>query len=360
MKIVIAGGGTGGHLFPGIALAQSLSRKDKQLTTKNETLFLCTDRPFDAKQLARYQFDYKIVSSPRLSASPLFIFKLIKSVNTAYRIMSRFNPDCVIGLGGYGSFSTLLVAKMRGIPIILLEQNVLPGKVTRRFSAWARYVACQWKGSARHLANPLRARLTGSPVRDEIKRIARRDAASKLGINPSRKTLAIIGGSQGAEAINRFILDNIDLVKSYKDRIALIHLCGEKDYPALKEAYSKCDGLSYHLSPFTEDMSTVYSAADLVLARSGGITIAELTALGLPAVLVPFPYAAENHQYYNALGMTNQNASILIEQKDLSPDKLKHIIEKVLLDEPTLSKMAEASKTLGNPDSSQKIIALMK
>jgi UDP-N-acetylglucosamine--N-acetylmuramyl-(pentapeptide) pyrophosphoryl-undecaprenol N-acetylglucosamine transferase len=337
-------------------------------------LFLCTDRPFDAKQLARYRFDYKIVSSPRLSLSPLFIFKLIKSINTACRVISKFNPDYVIGLGGYGSFSTLLVAKMRGIPIVLLEQNVLPGKVTRRFSAWARYVACQWKGSARHLANPLRARLTGSPVREEIKRLPRNEIFPSpfplpqgervrervIPIDPSKKVLAIIGGSQGAEAINRFILDNIELVKSYKDRIALIHLCGEKDYPALKEAYGKVEGLSYHLSPFTDDMSTVYSAADLVLARSGGITIAELTALGLPAVLVPFPYAAENHQYYNALEVARGGAGLVIEQKDLSSDKLKHIIEKVLLDEPTLSKMAEKSKALGAPDSAQKIIALMK
>jgi UDP-N-acetylglucosamine--N-acetylmuramyl-(pentapeptide) pyrophosphoryl-undecaprenol N-acetylglucosamine transferase len=373
-KLIITGGGTGGHLFPGIALAEVLCQtQDAGRTT--QILFLCTERPFDKTQLDRfivsranllvvsranlYGFRYEVLPSPRLSWSIAFPVKLIKSFIRAYRVIGKMRPDYVIGLGGYGSFTSLVIARLCNIPIILLEQNFLPGRVTRWGSAWARWVCCQWSGSQKYLSNPLRARVVGSPVRREIKRIERRDACAKLGLDPSRKILAILGGSQGAEAINRFILDNLNLLTPYKNQLAIIHLTGAKDYETVKAGYqSTC--LEHYVAAFSQEMARVYSAADLVLARAGGITIAELTALGIPAVLIPYPTASENHQYYNALEFARAGAGIMIEQKDLSSAKLTYIIKDLLLNPAVLAQMSGASGRLGHPQAGEEIITLIR
>lgn len=357
MKIIIAGGGTGGHLFPGIALAQT-SQLNRPIDQQLQVLFLCTERPFDARELTRYKFDYKILSSPRLSLSPKFIIKFIKALITAYQAMTKLRPDYVIGLGGYGSFPSLIIAKMLNIPIILLEQNLLPGKVNRWLSAWAKLVLCQWQGSKKYLANPLRARIIGSPIRTEIKRIARDGACKKLGLEPDKKILAILGGSQGAEAINRLIVENINTLNRHKSQLAVIHLTGEADYQKVKATYES-SGISHYVVAFSRQMSEIYSCADLVIARAGGITIAELTALGIPAVLIPYPHAAENHQYLNAREFANYGAGLMIEQKNLNNEKLKYLIEEILFDESVLSQMAQLSQKLGFPHSAEDIISTL-
>lgn len=357
MKIIIAGGGTGGHLFPGIALAQT-AQLNRPINQQLQIIFLCTERPFDTRELTRYKFDYKILPSPRLSLSPKFVIKFIKSLVIAYQAMTKLRPDYVIGLGGYGSFPSLIIAKMLNIPIILLEQNLLPGKVNRIFSAWAKLVLCQWQGSKKYLANPLRARIIGSPIRIEIKRIARDEACKKLGVDPGKKILAILGGSQGAEAINRLIVENINILIPRKNQITIIQLTGEADYQKVKAIYES-SGINHYVAAFSREMSEIYSCADLVIARAGGITIAELTALGIPAVLIPYPHAAENHQYLNAREFARYGAGLLIEQKELNTDKLRYIIEDILFNRAALTQMAQSSQKLGFPQSGQEIVSLL-
>lgn len=356
-KIIIAGGGTGGHLFPGIALAQVIQSK-RPTDQQWKVLFLCTERPFDARELSRYKFDYKVLPSPRLSRSPMFLIKFIKSLIIAYQAMTKLRPDYVIGLGGYGSFPSLIIAKILNIPIILLEQNLLPGKVNRVFSAWAKLVLCQWGGAKKYLANPLRARIVGSPIRTEIKRIPRDGACKKLGLDPSKKILAILGGSQGAEAINRLMAENINILIPHKSQIAIIHLTGEADYQKVKAIYEG-SGINHYVAAFSREMSEIYSCADLVIARAGGITIAELTALGIPAVLIPYPHAAENHQYLNAREFARYNAGLLIEQNALNTDKLKYIIEDILFNSSVLIQMSQSSQKLGFPKSAEDIVSAL-
>jgi UDP-N-acetylglucosamine--N-acetylmuramyl-(pentapeptide) pyrophosphoryl-undecaprenol N-acetylglucosamine transferase len=352
MKIIIAGGGTGGHLFPGIALAQALSNH------KHKVFFLPTQRPFDSRELTQYGFDFKTLPSPRFKLNPMFVVNFIKAVAISLRIIDKIRPDYVVGLGGYGSLPSLISAKVLGVPIGLLEQNVLPGKVTRLFSAWARHIFCQWGASRKYLSNPLRARIVGSPIRTEIKLIDKSEACKKLGLDSGRRIIAILGGSQGAEAINRFITENISSLKSYKDKIAIIHLTGEADYEKVKSVYES-ESIMNYTAPFSKLMSEIYSSVDLVICRSGGITLAELTALGVPAVLIPYPHAAENHQYLNAAEFAHLGAGIMIEQKDLESDKLKYIADKILFDESNLVKMSKASKGIGYSDSSFEIISIL-
>ncbi|MFH1227035.1 MAG: UDP-N-acetylglucosamine--N-acetylmuramyl-(pentapeptide) pyrophosphoryl-undecaprenol N-acetylglucosamine transferase [Planctomycetota bacterium] len=333
-KVIIAGGGTGGHLFPGIALAQQFLCKP---------LFLCTDRPFDSQQLARYGFYFRVLPSPRLSLKPGFIVKMAKSLYESFKRIEEFQPDLVIGLGGYGSFGPLLAALLKGIPFILLEQNLLPGRVTRLFNPFARTIMCQWSSSAGYLYNRNNISITGSPLRKEIRNIARAEAKSKLGLTRD-KVIAVVGGSQGAHAVNQAIIGKADYLAKSADKAAIIHLTGEKDYHDVKSAYDK-NGIESFVSPFYEDMSVIYSAADIVLSRSGGIAIAEIAFFGLPMILIPFPQAADNHQFFNARDVAAKGAGVIIPQNQLG-GKLEDIV-KLLFDNSRLAEMSQKSMALG-------------
>ena len=338
MRIIFAGGGTGGHLFPGIALAQELFLS-KEIGEK-KLLFLCTNKPFDQQQLSRYKLDYQALPSPRLPAlkNPLsilkFLINLIISLYYTHKYFRRFKPEVVIGLGGYGSFSPLTIAILRGIPFALLEQNVLPGKITRFFSPFARYVFCQWDKSAKYLRNRKIIRSTGSPIRKEILLSAtdssydnKANARKQLDLT-KEYILLVIGGSQGAEAINKTMIDNIDALKKVSDRLGIIHLTGEREHQRVKDTYKKT-GIEAVVKPFSEEMNIIYSASDFALSRAGGIAIAEMAMFGLPMILVPYPNAADNHQFFNALEVQQSGAGVIINQDNLS-QKIEIVVKEFL------------------------------
>jgi UDP-N-acetylglucosamine--N-acetylmuramyl-(pentapeptide) pyrophosphoryl-undecaprenol N-acetylglucosamine transferase len=325
MKIVFAGGGTGGHLFPGIALAQyairPAIRRDFAAVQQSEILFLCTNRLFDKAQLDRYKFDYKALPSPRLPSMKrpwtviIFIINLLLALYMTNRYFSGFKPDVVVGLGGYGAFSSLLIALSRGVPFVLLEQNVLPGRISRLFTPFAGKVFCQWKKSLRYLRNRKCLVPSGSPVRQEVLEYLswdKKQARAKLGLTRER-ILLVIGGSQGAEALNRAVIDNMERLKELSSNLGIIHLTGERDYQWIKDAYAK-SGLDHLVKPFSDDMGIIYAASDLALSRAGGIAIAEMALFGLPMLLVPYPQAADNHQFFNALDVYQNGGGILIRQ----------------------------------------------
>ncbi|MFA5793842.1 MAG: UDP-N-acetylglucosamine--N-acetylmuramyl-(pentapeptide) pyrophosphoryl-undecaprenol N-acetylglucosamine transferase [Candidatus Brocadiia bacterium] len=334
IKVIIAGGGTGGHLFPGIALAQSYPCKP---------LFLCTNRPFDNQQLSRYGFDFRVLPSPRLSFKPAFIIDMVKSLYESFKHFEKFRPDFIVGVGGYGSFSPLLVALLKRIPFVLLEQNSLPGRITRVFNPFAKVIMCQWSSSAGYLYNRNNISVTGSPLRKEIKKIARSEARSKLGLT-REKVIAVIGGSQGARPINEVFINKAGYLGKSFGKLAIIHLTGEKDYNEAKSAYDK-NGIESFVSPFYEDMSIIYSAADMVLSRSGGIAIAEMAFFGLPMVLVPFPQAADNHQFFNARDVVANGAGIIVPQNKLG-EKLDDVV-RIIFDQERVAEMSRKARTLG-------------
>lgn len=321
MRIILAGGGTGGHLFPGVALAQ-------ELCSKSEILFLCTNKPFDRQHLNRYHLDYKIIPSPKLPSFkiPLSIIKfpinLITSLYYTNKYFNEFKPSTVIGLGGYGAFSSLVIAMLRRIPFVLLEQNILPGKITRFFNPFARYVFCQWDESVKYLRNRKSIKTTGSPIRKEILLSInglinnKSNVRKQLGLT-KEYILLIIGGSQGAEALNKGIIDNIDMLKKLSDRLGIIHLTGEKDYQMIKDTYQNA-GIEAVVKTFADEMSIIYAASDFALSRAGGIAITEMAIFGLPMILVPYPHAADNHQFFNASEVHKSGAGFVINQNHLS------------------------------------------
>jgi len=354
MRIIIAGGGTGGHLFPGIALAQEIQTQ----LTKAEILFLCTEKDFDAHQIQRYGFKYHPLPAPKFQWSLKPMINLLKALYLSYGWLKQFRPTVVVGLGGYGALGPLVAAKLLGIPIVLMEQNVLPGKVTQLLSLLADEIYSQWPASRRYFTHLRKVYITGSPLRKEIRCIGRTQACARFGLDPAKKILGIIGGSQGAHALNRFVLDNLSLLRQYTDRISLLHLSGARDYGLVQDAVTHED-IRGHFIPFCDDMAAVYGAVDLVICRAGGITIAELTALGIPMVLVPYPYAAGNHQFLNARAVHKSGGGILVEQGQLSPGMMKYIIEELLLRPDRLAQMAQKSKELGNPNAASLIFQRM-
>lgn len=328
MKIILAGGGTGGHLFPGIALAQTFCLKSQIPNPKSRILFLCTNRPFDKKQLERYKFNYYALPSPKLPSlkkplSPIkFPFSLLLSLYHTNKYFTAFRPDVVVGLGGYGAFSSLVIAMLRGIPFVLLEQNILPGKITRAFHPFAKNVFCQWNKSAKYLRNRKSIKITGSPIRNEILLPTnglinnKSNARKQLGIS-KEYILLIIGGSQGAEALNKGIIAKIDVLKKLSGRLGIIHLTGEKDYQMINDTYKNA-GIEAVVKTFVDEMSLIYAASDFALSRAGGIAIAEMAIFGLPMILVPYPHAADNHQFLNALEIQESGAGFVINQNHLA------------------------------------------
>ena len=356
MKIIFAGGGTGGHLFPGIALAQTFS-------DKSTVLFLCTNRLFDKTQLDRYKFDYNALPSPRLPSikKPWTVFSFIVNFLLALRRTNRcfsgFKPDVVIGLGGYGAFSSLIIALARGVPFVLLEQNVLPGRISRLFSPFARKVFCQWGESQRYLRNRGCLTESGSPIRREILSYVnynKSDARKQLGLT-KEYILLVIGGSQGAEALNRAMADNMESFKKLSDKFGVIHLAGPNDYQRIQGVYEK-SGIEHLVKPFSDDMGLIYAASDLALSRAGGIAIAEMTLFGLPMLLVPYPQAADNHQFFNAMDICQKGAGILISQGELA-GKMSYILGDIEQNGFQIWKgISLKTKSLARPDAAEDIM----
>jgi UDP-N-acetylglucosamine--N-acetylmuramyl-(pentapeptide) pyrophosphoryl-undecaprenol N-acetylglucosamine transferase len=364
MRIIFAGGGTGGHLFPGIGLAQEFCRGSQTSNPESQILFLCTGRPFDRTQLDRYKFNYQALPSPRLPSikrpwtAIAFIANLLLALRKTNRCFSGFKPDIVVGLGGYGAFSPLIMALIRGVPFVLLEQNVRPGRISRLFAPFARQIFCQWEKSRRYLRNRVRLAFSGSPVRAEILRgryYDKSQARQKLGFS-GKHILLVVGGSQGAEALNKAVIVNIEHLKKLSDRLGIIHLTGQMDYQFIKETYKK-SGIEHLVKPFSYDMSIIYAASDLALSRAGGIAIAEMTLFGLPMLLVPYPQAADNHQFFNAMDIYRKGAGILISQDELAT-KIAYMLGDIGQNGfQTLKRISLKTKTMARPDAAEEIMS---
>lgn len=358
MKIIIAGGGTGGHLFPAIAMAQII----KSDSPANEVLFLCTERGFDSNTLPKYGFPFKTLPSPRwmgLLMVPVFFANLIRAVFQALRVINEFSPDAVIGAGGYGAFPAIFAGFLLRVPCYLLEQNVLPGRTNRILSVFAAKVFSQWESSKKHFLFQDKFAFTGNPLRSEMTRESRIIALGKLGMENNRTVLLVLGGSQGARFLNKILSDNVDVLKKHSDRIGIIHLTGENDFEAVKEAYDK-NGIVNTVMKFCDDMPAAYSAADIALTRAGGTTIAELAHFGIPAIAVPYPSAAENHQMLNAEELECKGAGICMRQSELNRDELEKLLKHVILNKQSLGRMSLAARSMSIPDTNKRILGIIR
>lgn len=355
MRIVLAGGGTGGHLMPGVAMAQRIKREDPEA----HVLFIAGDREMEIRTLNRYGLEARHTTARPLTMNPAtwpaFVSGGLKVLRQSYRTIAEFGPDVALGLGGNASFFPLIAARLQRIPIVLLEQNVIPGKVTRRLAPFAEEVACQWPESIRHFGVKVKARITGNPIREEILAATREEAIERLHLDQGKKTLLVTGGSQGAHPLNEMMIACAGKLASRAPELQVIHLSGRSDHEAVGRAYQQA-GIGAETAQFLDDVALAYAAADLAISRAGGTTIAELTVHGVPCILVPYPHATDNHQLHNARALAGAGAAMVLEQSQFTPERLVGMICDIINNPGLTKRMHTACTAVGRPDAADEVL----
>ncbi len=348
-RILFAGGGTGGHLYPAIAVAEEL----RKIKPEAEILFVGSKNKIEGKIVPALGFQFRNIIvrgfARELSVKTfLFPFYLMISVFQSIAIAMKYKPKVAIGTGGYVAGPVIWASSIIGSKVILIEPNSYPGITTRLLEKYADEVHISFEYTKKYLRRQNILKLTGNPVRNSLKIYDKKNALKKFDLSESKKTLLIVGGSLGANSINKAVEKNLnDLIKN---QIQLIWQVG-KNYFA---EYSKYQTSECKVFPFIENMGEAFSACDLVVARAGASTISEIAFLGLPAVLIPSPNVAENHQYHNAKALADDRAVILIEDKNVEKELLD-TVTKTLSDESLLNELKVNIKKFAKPEASYQI-----
>ncbi len=359
MNIVIAGGGTGGHIFPALAIARGLEKSISGV----KVIFVGTARGLEARIIPREGFDIRFIRSEGLVGRSIFgtlksALTIPFSMKDAHGILKDINPDMVLGVGGYSSGPVLLCAKLMGIPTIIHEQNTIPGLANKILGKIVDNVAVTYHESIKYFPRE-KTYLTGNPIRPEILEGSRERGCKTFSLDGDRFTIFIFGGSRGASHINNAVYKMIEHLEEYKDRIQFLHQTGDSDFDAMKEIYNK-RGFKGTVMPFAYEMSDAYAVADLIISRAGATTLAELTACGKAAILVPYPHAAANHQEVNARKLWDIGAANVILDRDLSGQSLSKMIIQMLEDPEALAEMGRISKSIGSCEAAGKVTELVK
>ena len=343
VRVVIAGGGTGGHLTPALALARELDSRKAAVT------LVGGDRGPDREVYGRSGFPFRILSAPRLERARwwrngVLPARLASAVQAARRLMAELDPDVVVGTGGYASAPAVLAAALAKRPILLQEQNSRPGVATRLLARWADLVCVQFEGAAPRLSRRARVEVTGSPIEPQVPLAA--PFATRL--DPLLPTVGAFGGSQGARALNDALLDlpfeeapafNLVWQTGSGDHARVV---GARDWPA-----------RIVIEPFFTPMAAVYPHLDLIVCRAGAVTLAEVTAWGIPSILVPYPHATDDHQTHNARDLEGRGAGIVLPESELSPRRLANLIAGLLADPGRRASMAAAARSAARPDAAR-------
>jgi UDP-N-acetylglucosamine--N-acetylmuramyl-(pentapeptide) pyrophosphoryl-undecaprenol N-acetylglucosamine transferase len=343
-RFLFAGGGTGGHLFPAVAVAEKIKSKIPDA----EILFVGSKSKIEAKVVPSLGFKFcpiwiKGFNRKFSIENILFPFKVIVSIMQSIVININFKPQVAIGSGGYAAGPAIYASSLFGTKIILLEQNSYPGITTRLLEKYADEIHISFDDSKKYLKHPGKIYTTGTPVRESLNSIDKASALKNFNLDPSKKTLLVLGGSLGAASINEAVSNSINFFK--EKEIQLIWQTGKFYFQKYKHLSSK----NIIVKDFIEEMNFAYSACDLLLARSGASTIAELLTLVIPAILVPSPNVAANHQYFNAKSLAESNAAILVED-NLLKDKLKEVLSSVLFDKEKLKQLKMNAAKLSKAD----------
>lgn len=350
LAVVIAGGGTGGHLFPGIAVARELRRRVPEARVS----FAGTTRGLEARVVPREGFPLDTIRSAGLKGKSLASrmrggLLLLPGLLDAWRIVSRRRPAVVVGVGGYSAGPVVLTAALRGIPTMVLEQNAMPGLTNRLLARWVRAAAVTYEQTLPFFRG--RGFISGNPVRPEFFE----ETSHAEGRASAFPRVLILGGSQGAHAINvAMVAAAPELVRSHPG-LHLVHQTGERDLAQVVEGY-RAAGIAARAEPFLDAVAREMSAADLVICRAGATTLAELAALGRPALLVPFPGAADDHQRRNAEVLAGAGAAQVIDQRDLSGARLAADAGRLLADRERLARMGRLMRGFARPDAAAVIV----
>jgi UDP-N-acetylglucosamine--N-acetylmuramyl-(pentapeptide) pyrophosphoryl-undecaprenol N-acetylglucosamine transferase len=344
MRAILAGGGTGGHVIPALAIAQALTERYSA-----EALFIGTRRGIENRLVPAAGFPLRLVEvgalkNVSLATRAKTALDLPRAIAASWRIVSEYRPDVMIGVGGYASGPAMLAAALSGVPTLAFEPNVVPGFANRLVAPMVSAAAVHFEETGRYFR---RFEVTGVPVRKAFCEIGRRTG-------DPRPTLLVFGGSQGAHSINQAMISSLGGLQAAVRGIHIIHQTGERDYNDAQAAYLAVGG-SAEVYPFIDDMPAAFARADLLLCRSGASTVAEVMAAGRPAIFVPFPRAADDHQKRNAEALERAGAAALIEERALTSDLLVQVVRTLLGDPVRRARMAQAAHKFAHPQAASEI-----
>ena len=350
MKVLIAGGGTGGHLFPGIAIAETFMARDPE----NRVRFISTRRAIDQQVLPFRGFPSQTIEAEGIKGRGLIgkikaLSKLPGALRQSCRIIREYQPHLVLGVGGYVSGPVVLVGRLKGVPTAIQEQNSIPGLTNRILALLVDRIYYSFEKSREYF--PARKSLwTGNPVRRELKQALEGHSSPKTSF-----TVLVLGGSQGAHRLNQLVTEALDFLEALKKDLYFIHQTGTKDEDWVRQSYLE-KGFHHQVLAFISDMIWAYSQADMLICRSGATTLAEVTALGKASLLIPFPFATNNHQEENALSLVRQGAAEMISEKDLTAAGLAAVIQEWRDDPEHRADLAARAKILGRWQAAEEIV----
>jgi UDP-N-acetylglucosamine--N-acetylmuramyl-(pentapeptide) pyrophosphoryl-undecaprenol N-acetylglucosamine transferase len=351
LRIVIAGGGTGGHLFPGLAIAQEFMARNKH----SRIVFISTGNPLERSVLGQTDFRLESITAEGIKGRGIWnqarsALKIPKGIIEALRILRNYKPDLTVGLGSYSAGPVVLGAWLLRTKIVLHEQNILPGITNRMLAPFAARIYVSFDDTRARFA-PHKIRLTGNPVRKELLSDHSAEAPAP---GLEKFCVLIIGGSQGAHSINTTLVEALGHL-TQKDGLYFIHQTGAADEKMVAEAYRR-QNVAARVQAFFRHMGPLYKQADLIICRAGATTVAEVTAMGKAVIFIPFPFAADDHQTLNAATLADRGAAELIHEKELRADALAQKIEYYAAHPQALEAMAATAGRLGHPDAAKHIV----
>ena len=366
MRIIVSGGGTGGHIYPAVTIANQIKEKQPDA----EIIFVGTREGLEREIVPRYGYPIEFIEvagfQRKLSLDTIkSAFKLLAGLVDAMKLIRRIKPDLVVGTGGYVCGPVLFLAALQGIPACIQEQNAMPGVTNKILAHFVKKVFLGYQEAGKYFGGKSEKLFTGNPIRKEILEVSRAVAIEKLKLDPAKKTILVSGGSRGARSIN----DAMALVETSlagRSDVQVIHITGDTGYEKFVRQVEKNVLISDNIKVFRymHDMPLALAATDLAVFRAGAIGLAELMARGIPSILVPYPYATANHQEHNARAVEAAGAAVVILDKELTGENLLKQIESLLADESRLQKMKDAAKALGRPEAAEdiarKVLALLK
>ena len=356
MNTVIACGGTGGHLFPGLAVAEVLRERG------HDVMLFISEKEIDTLAVAN-RAEFRVEKLPSIGLpSPFspailgFTRRFLESLSRCRKLYQSFRPQVVLGMGGFTSTAPVMAGRLRGIPTFVHESNAIPGKANRLTARMVRAVLLGFKECAQFFPR-VRSEFTGTPIRRALQPMPPEIARARLGLKGDLTTLLVMGGSQGATGINQAIVKSLPFLRDTP--LQVIHLSGRRDEKLVRDAYAR-EKFAVYVAPFHHVMEEAYSAADLAIARSGAASLSELAAFSLPAILIPFPYAADDHQTRNAEVFTKAEAAVMLKESEIVDDVLARCIRLLLGDQARRRRMAANCAALAPRDAAALVVETME
>lgn len=359
MKIVISGGGTGGHIYPALALVREIQEKSKDA----EFLYIGTSKGLESKLVSRENIPFTPIEITGFKRKLSFenvktIFRFLKGTRNSKKILKEFKPDVVIGTGGYVCGPVVYAASKLHIPTVIHEQNSVPGLTNKFLSRYVDRIAICFEEAGDYFPDS-KVAFTGNPRASEV--LGKDGIAGRLsmGLSATMPTVVIFGGSRGARPINEAVIKSLSDFSTQPYQV--LYITGDVHYEDVRKEVELIGNPSnVIIKPFVHNMPEVLAGADLVVSRAGATTLAELTSLGIPSILIPSPYVTNNHQEKNARSLSDRGAAVLLLESELTGKALTHTIDDILLDKEKQRTMKDAAKKIGVPDSAERLYKLMK